>query len=126
MNRKVPCCPHSTFTLRPDTTDDKGTRRAALALALLSEAVEGQPERMKHVKRQSPSPISGEGLCKAFLTKEQLWGVDKQHLRWAPSGSKQEKWAKMERVGRNGMSAPQIVVVNHEAPRSCPSFRNHL
>lgn len=52
--------------------------------------------------------------------------VSSTYLLWAPSGSKQEKWAKMERVGRNGMSAPQIVVVNHEAPRSCPLFRNHL
>ncbi|EPQ16167.1 hypothetical protein D623_10023763 [Myotis brandtii] len=54
--------PDSTFTLGPETTDDKGTQRAALALALLLEAVEGHPERMKHVKRQSPSPLSGAGL----------------------------------------------------------------
>ena len=74
----------------------------------------GHAEFMKHVKRQSPSAIAGAGLCTAFLTKEQLQGGDEQHPLWALSGSKQAKQAKMEPAGRNGMSAPQRVVANHE------------
>lgn len=53
--------PSHTFTLGPETTD-KGTQRAALALALLPGAAAGHPECMKHVKGQAPSPTSGAGL----------------------------------------------------------------
>lgn len=71
---------------------------------------------------------SSAGLCKAFLTKEQLQQAEKQHHSGLCPGDKQENGPKWRRPGwRWGLvSAPQMALGNHGAPRVCPSFRSHL
>lgn len=91
MNRKDTVLSSQHIYIRTrDHRRQTGTLKAALAPgpAFFSEMVEGHPECTQHVKRQSPSLISSAGFYKAFLTKKQLQGMDKQCPLRAPSGRK--------------------------------------